>query len=156
MTQRDWAWLDRKKLFQVKHKQIKQTKGTCVFSRFSHVWLFATLDCSPPGSLPMGFSRQEDWSCMPITGCHFLLRGSYWPRDQTQVFLRCRRIFYCWATREDPWYLLGAHSNIYNLYEGVIWIVSRARWCLTQKMFSAHSEDRNQYMFPPNRMKNLI
>ena len=38
----------------------------CVLSRFSHVQLFATMDRSPPGSLSMGFSRQEYWSGLPF------------------------------------------------------------------------------------------
>ena len=40
--------------------------GGCVLSRFSHVWLFATLcpvTCQTP--LSMGFSRQEYWSGLP-------------------------------------------------------------------------------------------
>ena len=101
MTQRDWAWLDRKRLFQVKHKQIKQTKGTCVFSRFSHVWLFATLDCSPPGSSFHGIlqARILEWVAMPSS------RGSSWPRDGNHIclhLLHCRQILYHWTTWEAP------------------------------------------------------
>ena len=36
----------------------------CVLSCFHHVWLFA-MDCSRPGPLSMGFSRQEYWSELP-------------------------------------------------------------------------------------------
>ena len=52
----------------------------CVLGCFSHVWLFATLwtiACQPP--LTRGPFRQEYWSAMPSS------RGSFWPRDQTQV-----------------------------------------------------------------------
>ena len=40
-------------------------------------------------------------------GCHFLLRGSSWPRDQTCIFcISCvvRQILFHWATREAPTY----------------------------------------------------
>ena len=34
----------------------------------SHVQLFVTpMDCSPPGSLSMGFSRQEYWRGLPFS-----------------------------------------------------------------------------------------
>ena len=38
------------------------------------------MDCSWPGSLSMGFSRQEYWS-----GCQALLQGIFPPRDRTCV-----------------------------------------------------------------------
>ena len=36
--------------------------GCCVLSRFSRVRLCDPMNCSSPGSLSMGFSRQEYWS----------------------------------------------------------------------------------------------
>ena len=58
----------------------------CVLSRFSHVWLFATLwtiACQVP--LSMGFSRKEYWS-----GLSCPLQGSYWPRDRNNVsYISC-------------------------------------------------------------------
>ena len=41
------------------------------------------MDCSPSGSLCMGFSRQEYWSGLPWGGFHFL--GCFQPRDRTRV-----------------------------------------------------------------------
>ena len=44
-----------------------------VLSRFSCVWLFATLwTVAHQSPLSMGFSKQEHW-----TGCHFLLQGIF-------------------------------------------------------------------------------
>ena len=41
--------------------------AVCVFSHFSHVWLFATLWLvAHQGPLSMGFSRQEYWSGLPF------------------------------------------------------------------------------------------
>ena len=50
--------------------------------------------------LSMGFPRQEYWS-----GLHFLLQGSSWPRDQTQIFCIGRQILYRSSTREAPQFL---------------------------------------------------
>ena len=54
--------------------------------------------CSPPGSCAMGFSSQEY-----CRGCHFLLQGSSWPRDQTYVSWIGRRVLYHTATCEAMW-----------------------------------------------------
>ena len=43
--------------------------GVCTHSRLT---VCNPMDCSPPGSLSLGFSRQEYWS-----GCHFLLQGIF-------------------------------------------------------------------------------
>ena len=43
----------------------------------------------------MGFPWQEYFP-----GCHFLLQGSFWPRDWTCVFCISRWVLYHWATRE--------------------------------------------------------
>ena len=45
------------------------------------------MDYSPPGK-------------STGVGCHFLLRGSSWPRDRTQVSHIAGRRFILWATRE--------------------------------------------------------
>ena len=42
------------------------TSVWCVLSRFSSTWLCNSMDCSPPGSSVMGFSRQEYWSGLPF------------------------------------------------------------------------------------------
>ena len=42
-------------------------KVVCMPSRFSHVWLFATLwTVAREAPLSMGFSRQEHWSGLPF------------------------------------------------------------------------------------------
>ena len=48
------------------------------------------VDCSPPGSSVHG------------VGCHFLLQGSFWPRDGARVSCIGRWTLYHWATREAP------------------------------------------------------
>ena len=45
---------------------------TCLLSHFSHVWLYDAMVCSLPGSLSVGFSRQEYKS-----GYHALLQGIF-------------------------------------------------------------------------------
>ena len=44
--------------------------AACMLNHFSPVQLCDPMDCSPPGSSSMGFSRQEHWSgfpCPPLT-----------------------------------------------------------------------------------------
>ena len=42
--------------------------NACMLSRFSHVWLFATLwTIAPQALLSIGFSRQEYWSRLPCS-----------------------------------------------------------------------------------------
>ena len=52
----------------------------------SHVWLFATPDCSPPGSSVHGILQVGilEWVAIPFS------RGSSQPRDWTQVSLIAR------------------------------------------------------------------
>ena len=71
----------------------------CVLSRFSCVWLFATLwKVAHQTPLSMEFSRQEHWSGLPCPP-----PGGF-PNPGIEIcFLRllhCRWILYCWATRE--------------------------------------------------------
>ena len=67
---------------------------SCVLSRFTSVWPFATLWTvahHPP--LSMGFSRQGYWSGLPFS------RGSSWPRGWTCVsYVSCigRWVLYHW------------------------------------------------------------
>ena len=58
------------------------------------------MDCSLPGSSLHGIlqARVLEW----IAICHFLLRGSSQPRDQTRVSRIPGRCFNFWATREVP------------------------------------------------------
>ena len=47
--------------------EISLARG-CMFvlSDVSHLTLYDPLECSPPGSLSMGFPRQEYWSRLPL------------------------------------------------------------------------------------------
>ena len=53
-------------------------------------------DCSPPGSSGLWYSPGKNTE----VGCHFLLQGSSWLRDQTQVSCTAGRFITIWATRE--------------------------------------------------------
>ena len=66
-----------------------------MLSCFSRVWLCA-MDYSLPDSSVHGISRQEYWSwyASPFS------RGSFQPRDQTQVSRIAGRLFTVWATWE--------------------------------------------------------
>ena len=66
----------------------------CMLSHFSHVWLCYLMDCSPPGPTVHGIfpARILEWVAMPSS------RGSFWPRDQTQVSCIAGRFF----TTEPP------------------------------------------------------
>ena len=63
---------------------------------YSCLTLLEPLDCSPPGSSVLGISRAKILQWVAISFC----RGSSWPRDRTQVYLRCMWVLYCWATWE--------------------------------------------------------
>ena len=56
------------------------------------------VDCSPPGSSVHGIlqARILEWVAISFS------RGSFWPRDQTQVSHIAGRCFNLWATREAP------------------------------------------------------
>ena len=63
----------------------------CMLSRFSHVWLFATLwTVARQAPLSMGFSRQEYWSGLPFPPLGiFLIQGS---NSSLLCLLHCRRV----------------------------------------------------------------
>ena len=54
------------------------------------------MDCSPPGSFVHGAfqARNLEWVAISFS------RGSFWPRDQTQVSCIVGRHFTIWATKE--------------------------------------------------------
>ena len=56
------------------------------------------MDCSSLGSSVHGDSPGKKTG----VGCHFLLRGSSWPRNWTRVSCTAGRFFTDWATREAP------------------------------------------------------
>ena len=55
------------------------------------------MDCSPPGSSVHGILQA--WILEQVAIC--FSRGSFWPKDWTQVSLIAGRLFTGWATRED-------------------------------------------------------
>ena len=61
------------------------------------------MDCGPPGSSVHGIlqTRILEWVTIPF------IRGSSWPRDQSQVSCTACRFFTIWASRE-------AHLHIYS------------------------------------------
>ena len=64
-------------------------------------WLFATHDCSPPGSSVHEISQARilEWVAISFS------RGSSQPRDQTWVSCIAGRFFTVWATREALCYI---------------------------------------------------
>ena len=56
------------------------------------------VDCSPPGSSVHGILQARILEWVAIT----FSRGSFWPRNQSQVSCIAGRFFTVWATREAP------------------------------------------------------
>ena len=54
------------------------------------------MDLSPPSCSACGLLQARNTG----VGCHFLLQGSFWPRDQTPVSCIGRQLLYHWATWE--------------------------------------------------------
>jgi len=86
------------------------------------LWL---MDCSPPGSSSMGFSRQEYWS-----GSHFFLQGIFLTQGLNPGLQHCRQILYClssphyflktfWAILSHC-YLRFALNNCIKLLESIL------------------------------------
>ena len=71
------------------------------------------IDCSPPSSSVHGIlqARILEWGAIPFS------RGSFWPRDQTQVSCIAGRFFTIWATGETH----KAFSTINLVFEKDFW-----------------------------------
>ena len=87
----------------------------CVLSRFSCVWVFATLwTVTHQAPLSIGFFRQEYWSGLPC-----LLQGIF-PTQGSNLhllqLLHCRQILYHWATGE-------AHADTGQVMMRLNWII---------------------------------
>ena len=67
-----------------------------IVQSLSCVRLFATMDCSPPGSPVHGISQVRILECVAISSS----RESSWPRNRTSVSCISRQILYHWAIRE--------------------------------------------------------
>ena len=80
--------------FLPRNKVIKMY--VAVVQSLSSVWLWDSMECSPPGSSVHGISQARilEWVAMSSS------RGYSPPRDQTCVSCIGRRILYHWATRE--------------------------------------------------------
>ena len=61
----------------------------CVISHFSHVWLYDSMDCSPPGSSVRGILQVRILAWVTISST----RVSSQPRDQTQISCFAGRFF---------------------------------------------------------------
>ena len=85
----------------------------CLVSK-SCLTLCDPMDCSLRGSSVHGIfqARILEWVAMPSS------RGSFWPRDWTQVSCIGRPILYCWAIRE-------AFSLSRNNCFWVLWILPK-------------------------------
>ena len=76
-------------------------KNQCWTTQWSEVaqlcpTLCNPMDCSPPGSLVHGIFQAWILEWVEIS----FSRGSFWPRDQTQISHIVGRRFTIWATRE--------------------------------------------------------
>ena len=83
----------------------------------SRVQLFATLwtvACSAPLSMGILQARILEWVAMPSS------RGSFQPRDWTQVFHIAGRFFTDWATKK-PWANATSFSVWWSPHWGHIW-----------------------------------
>ena len=88
-----------KKMFNKDLEELN--KNQCWTTQWSEVaqlcpTLCNPMDCSPPGSLVHGIFQAWilEWVAISFS------RGSFWPRDQTQVSHIVGRRFTIWATRE--------------------------------------------------------
>ena len=68
--------------------------------------------CSLPGSSVCGDSPGKNTG----VGCHALLQGIFWPRDQTHVSCIADRFFTISATQKAPVYLLLRLKNPFILF----------------------------------------
>ena len=83
----------------------------CVCARayvhiFSHVWLFATMDCSLPDSSVHGIfqARILKWVAIPFS------RGSSWPRHRIRFSHIAGRLFTVWVGMSHEKYP-GSYAN---------------------------------------------
>ena len=70
----------------------------CCAYLLSHVWLFSTMDCSPPGSSVHGDSPGET----TIVGCHALLQGIFPTQRSNPGLPHCMWILYPLSHQGSP------------------------------------------------------
>ena len=86
------------------------------FSRYVVSDSCYSVDWSLPGSSVHGIlqARILEWVVIPFS------RGSSWPRDWTCVsyiagdLLHCRQILYCWATMDNPIFIIKVTNFVWN------------------------------------------
>ena len=97
----------------------------CSVQSLSHVQLCDPMDCSPrlPGSSVYGIlqARILEWVAIPFS------RGSFQPRDQTQVSSVADRFFTVWATREGP-IPLHPFASLCNYFAIYFYLFIFLRW----------------------------
>ena len=79
----------------------KKVKGEVLIAQ-SCPTLCNPMDCSPPGSLSVGFPRQEYWSGLP-----WLFQGIFPTQWLNPYLLHCRRILYH-LSHQGTWFLILA------------------------------------------------
>ena len=106
---KNWIY-DQNLIVRVKRKPVHSPscrEGSCSYMGarvlwcFSHVHLFVTLACSPPGSSVDGILQARTLECVAMPSS----RKSSQPRDRTQVFyVSCigRQVLYHWRRLESP------------------------------------------------------
>ena len=101
---------------RISHWQHQELCVCCVLSRFSHVWLFATLwTVAHQAPLSKGLSRQEYWSGLPCPPLEDLPN----PRDRTGISsISCIAggFFTHWATWVALWNIDSSFKNIWTQY----------------------------------------
>ena len=75
------------------------------------------MDCSPPVSSVNGDSPGKNTG----VGCHAVSRGSFQPRDQTQVSHTAGEFFTVWVTRDAPCMPYGAAKTKQNKPRKCYW-----------------------------------
>ena len=101
----------------VKRNSVNCQMQKCIVSVFlqtyialvthSRLTLWNSMDCSPPGSSVRGILQAKILWCVAIP----FYRGSFWPRDRTQVSHIAGRFFTDWVTREAHFCKHNVTSN---------------------------------------------
>ena len=82
--------------------RVTSHSSCCFCLSLSHVWLFNSADCDPPGSSVRGIFQVRILVCIAIS----FSKGSSRPRDRTWASYIAGRLFTIWATREIQFYYL--------------------------------------------------
>ena len=100
-------------------------KGTMLFSCSVMSDSFRdSIDCSPPGSFVHGISQAR----ILEQGAISFSRGSFWPKDQTQIYCIGRWILYHWATWEAQRELYPVPENVILLGNRIFAGIIELRW----------------------------